>query len=274
MEVSTALIASIREFLSDLDLYEDYLTGPLRTLARNAKLAVRSFLGFQLLISIDGQPIRLSGFEAGLAHERIATSLRLPLSALGTADPNDAITFYAATPGAFVDLAADLSYALHLPDPLARHTPHQGTLHSKPRSPTRDGTKHGVDGRHTDRHPIDPTPLEIHHLDRGQPDHAEPDEVWDSTRRVDPSASDGVVRINLDADVVPESMESGVFGLSELSIINQAVGVLIDRGHHPDTAPAVLRRRAGAAGVSTHSFAVQLMQNLTGGQSGDGHPTD
>jgi hypothetical protein len=45
---------------------------------------------------------------------------------------------------------------------------------------------------------------------------------------------DGNRRITLDADVPPNPPVSGVSGLSELSTINRAIGVLIDRGHHPD----------------------------------------
>ena len=40
------------------------------------------------------------------------------------------------------------------------------------------------------------------------------------------------------------SVVSGFSGLSEYATINRAVGVLIDRGHHPDHAGAELRRAA------------------------------
>jgi hypothetical protein len=49
--------------------------------------------------------------------------LRFPLTVLGPRfDPDSRITLYAATVGAFVDLAADLSYALHLPTSTDRST--------------------------------------------------------------------------------------------------------------------------------------------------------
>ena len=47
------------------------------------------------------------------AHSNVqATSLCLSLSWLPRLNPGSRITFYAVTPGAFVDLAADLTFAL------------------------------------------------------------------------------------------------------------------------------------------------------------------
>jgi hypothetical protein len=49
--------------------------------------------------------------------------LRIPLRALGPRfDPDSRVTLYAATAGAFVNLAAGLSYALHLPTSTDRST--------------------------------------------------------------------------------------------------------------------------------------------------------
>jgi hypothetical protein len=51
-----------------------------------------------------------------LTDGEIATSLRLPLRTLSpTFDSRSRMIFYAATLGAFVDLAADLGHALHAP---------------------------------------------------------------------------------------------------------------------------------------------------------------
>src|SRR4051812_35384417 len=115
VDVSTALTTSIHELLATLDVGDDYLSEPLRMLVHDAEGAVHSFLGFQFLISVDGHIVGLSNFSPDLIRQRIATSLRLPVSRLAQAEPESAITFYAAKPGAFIDLAIDLSYALHLP---------------------------------------------------------------------------------------------------------------------------------------------------------------
>jgi len=44
----------------------------------------------------------------------VAASLHVPLDELTAADPGSTVTFYAARPGAFVDLAADIRYAQNL----------------------------------------------------------------------------------------------------------------------------------------------------------------
>ena len=46
-----------------------------------------------------------------------------------------------------------------------------------------------------------------------------------------------------------QTLVSGVSGLSELSTINRAIGVLIDHGHHPDHAVETLRREASREGL-------------------------
>ena len=84
-----------------------------------------------------------------------------------TSKTGSTIIFYAGVPGAFVDLAADLSYSLGLPP----------------------GT------------------------------------------------------VVLDEDTAAPLSESGLTGAAESSTVNQAIGVLIDRGYTPATAGAHLRTR-------------------------------
>ena len=57
---------------------------------------------------------------------------------------------------------------------------------------------------------------------------------------------------------------SGVFGHTETSIINQAVGVRLGRGHTIQSARGVLQRRADQAGVSLHDVARQLLDTVAG----------
>jgi hypothetical protein len=67
-------------------------------------------------------------------------------------------------------------------------------------------------------------------------------------------------RITLDADVPPSPLVSGVSGLSELSTINRAIGVLIGHGHHPDHAGDTLRRRAASReDLEPHRHAARLL---------------
>jgi len=67
--------------------------------------------------------------------------------------------------------------------------------------------------------------------------------------------------ISLDTDLPPSSHTFGLSGLSELSTINRAVGMMIDRGHHPGEVHATLRRHAAAAGLAPHAFALRLLED-------------
>ena len=48
-------------------------------------------------------------------------------------------------------------------------------------------------------------------------------------------------------------------GLSELSTINRAIGVLIGHGHHPDHAGDTLRCDASSQSLEPHSYAARLL---------------
>jgi hypothetical protein len=64
----------------------------------------------------------------------------------------------------------------------------------------------------------------------------------------------------LDADVPPNpAAVSGLIGLPEMSAVDRAVGIMIERGHHPDVAYDALIEQAAAEGVATHMYAVQLI---------------
>lgn len=63
----------------------------------------------------------------------------------------------------------------------------------------------------------------------------------------------------LDEDLPPTSTTSGVTGLAELAIIYRATGVLLERGHDPDSLLEALRQQARAAGVAVHVVAAQLL---------------
>ena len=105
------LIASVE---ADVDLVESLaeLVGHLRSTAA-------SYSGLRLTMMADSSPITLTAFSAA-DHQPVTTSLRLLLSALDPGlDSGSRVIFYAEAPGAFVDLAADLSHALGAP--VAQH---------------------------------------------------------------------------------------------------------------------------------------------------------
>lgn len=116
MDLSAALVdlsTLIRGWGDDDDPTPSVLAGLTDTLERT----VPSFLGLQIVLVQHAQPVTLTAFGPTAQPDDVHASLRLPLSRLGVPDVNraGALTLYAGTPGAFVDLAADLSYALEQP---------------------------------------------------------------------------------------------------------------------------------------------------------------
>jgi hypothetical protein len=205
----TRLLTRLQPFSNGIGLessaLDDALDASLAAFAAAIETAVPSYLGMQLTIRQDGYPVTLTRITP---HRTATTSLRVPLTVLGRRfEPDSRVTFYATTAGAFVDLAADLSYALHLPT-------------STDRSTDAIDSSGGDDRRH----------VEVH----------------------------GDRRITLDADM-PSPLVSGVSGLSELSTINRAIGVLIGHGHHPDHAGDTLRHGASREGLEPHSYAARLL---------------
>ncbi|HWJ52457.1 MAG TPA: hypothetical protein VNT24_03660 [Propionibacteriaceae bacterium] len=160
--------------------------------------SVLSYRGLQLTISQNGYPIVLTAFDHD-GHDghdgAVATSLRVPLTLLDSSFAEESrIVFYAGTPGAFVDLAADLAFAL------------------------RDGS---------------------------------------TSERLENAA------IRLDADPFPHTRGFSLSGLTELSTIDRAIGVMIVQGHHPDHAHATLRRDAARAGMEPHRWAAHFLRAHT-----------
>jgi hypothetical protein len=99
------LTVSIGEDDQDLDETLAALTAALRATAA-------TYCGLRLTIVETQGPVTLTAFTDG--HDvRVGTSLRLPLAlVLQQVDPKSRVVFFAVTPGALTDLAADLSYAL------------------------------------------------------------------------------------------------------------------------------------------------------------------
>jgi hypothetical protein len=189
----------------------------LAALIASLSTAVGSYRGFQLTLIEHGYPIVLTAFP-GLSPDgpqsddtrrgRVVTSLRLPLALLDPSfETGSRIVFYAATPGAFVDLAADLTYALT-----------SGALEN-PAAIGGAGTDDGVGAVATVQR----------------------------------------TAVTLDIDLPLTLHTSNISGLAELAAINHAIGIMIDRGHHPDDVHHSLWRQAAAAGVPPHTFAARLL---------------
>lgn len=124
MELSAALTTHIRVLAHRVEVDHDQTVDAVDALTFDLTHAVASYRGLQLVLHEQGHPVTLTLLDPTVQPHQIAASLRLRLPAIGVpgADPLSTISFYASAPGAFVDLAADLSYALEPHDPVARHT--------------------------------------------------------------------------------------------------------------------------------------------------------
>ena len=223
MDLPTVLLRDLMQLSSHLDLDDDALSGPLVSLVESLQAAVPSYRALHLTIVDIDRPVSLTAFVPHHDVDSITTSLRVGFAALGPGfDSKSRVAFYAATPGAFVDLAADFSYALDAPIITASSQP--GSADST------DGA-----GRHGHGH-------------------------GDGDSQHDPAGRDGDALIVLDADLPPPTAISGLVGLDELTMINRAVGILIDQGHHPNQAHAALLGHAAAAGVYPHTYAARLLR--------------
>ena len=172
------------------------LQDQLHRLAGTVGVAVSSFLGVRMTVVVDDYPFTVTALDAAAVAGPVCVpvfvgaSVSFPLGSAGGATTTSTVVLYATTPGAFVDLAADVTVALGL-DP--------GVV--------------VIDG----------------HL--GEPDGA--------------------------------PVVSGSSGLSGVSIINQAVGVLLGRGRLPEQARAALDAYAAATGLEVVDAAGAVLASIT-----------
>jgi len=164
------------------------LHASLVVLVDDLSAAVSSFLGLRMTLQSAWCPVTLMAVDPELTLSA-GGSLALPLAPTA-ARPCGTIVLYAAHPGAFVDLAADLE------------------------------------------------------------------------RVIAPGG-----RVVLDGDLpsmFATAQRSEITGLAELSLVNQAIGVLITRGWAPDQAQAELRSRAANGLNSVAGVARQVLASIPG----------
>ena len=115
MDSPTALLRDLLHLSSSVELDEDELVARMAALVTALRTAVPSYRGMYLTVVEDDEPVGLSAFDS-TEDGAITTSLRLPFAALAPGfHVGSRVVFYAASPGAFVDLAADIGHALHVP---------------------------------------------------------------------------------------------------------------------------------------------------------------
>ena len=223
MDLPTVLLRDLLQLSSSVGLDDDALAAPLVSLVEGLQAAVSSYRGLHLTIVDISHPVSLTAFLPVQDVDSIKSSLRFAFAALGPGfDDESRVILYAATPGAFVDLAADFGYALATPVVTTDMPPGSAD--------TTDGERQHSHGQH------------------------------DGDRQHGPGCRDGDRMIVLDADLPPPTTLSGLIGLDERSTIDRAVGVMIDHGHHPDRAHATLRRQAAAAGVEPQIYAAGVLR--------------
>ncbi|HET9648021.1 MAG TPA: ANTAR domain-containing protein [Microlunatus sp.] len=129
MDVSRSLSEQLSALTDALDDPGTDLSGILGVLVDDLTEAVPSFLGLQMTLDLNGRPFTLNTIADG-DTDAARTTLQLPLDPLAGTGPGSAVIFYAAAPGAFLDLAADAHQAwgldgqVHLDQHLpARDTP-------------------------------------------------------------------------------------------------------------------------------------------------------
>jgi hypothetical protein len=114
MQVGAALAASLAVLTSALDDPGVDIEDTLRRLGVDARLAVASYVGLSVLIGVDGHSFGFTVLDETFASSdaRASIALRdLPISPDNSTElAAVTIILYAARPGAFVDLAADLTY--------------------------------------------------------------------------------------------------------------------------------------------------------------------
>ncbi len=113
MPFSHRLSAQLGALTSALDEPGIDLQAVIAALTADVTAAVPSFLGLTMTLVLEGRSVTVMATDADLAAAAGA-SLRLPLEPLAGAAPGSSVVFYAARPGAFVDLAADTCYAYGL----------------------------------------------------------------------------------------------------------------------------------------------------------------
>jgi hypothetical protein len=114
VKIATALAAELDVLTQSLDGAGTDLAESMTRLAADARTAVGSYLGLSMQITVMEKTVHLTMLDEDVDFVAVRTSLFLPLSAAsvdGTTTQEDvALILYAATPGAFIDLAADLAW--------------------------------------------------------------------------------------------------------------------------------------------------------------------
>ena len=114
MTISAGLAAELAMLSRALDDAGDSIAQRMLRLADEISGSVESYLGLSVTIRSGDPPIMITMLQGGTLAASIHTSARIALPGAepdsAGARPDIALILYAAAPGAFVDLAADLTW--------------------------------------------------------------------------------------------------------------------------------------------------------------------
>ena len=112
MALHPRLITHLRDLAAATD--DDTLYDALATLVAHLTTTIESYCGLHVTVADHEWPVTITAFTQDAAPP--VTSLRLPLRLVSMLRSGGSrIVFYAARPGALVDLAADLGHVLGVP---------------------------------------------------------------------------------------------------------------------------------------------------------------
>jgi hypothetical protein len=112
VDLPAAVLAQLQDLAASIGQDDHDLSDSLAGLIAALRSTAASYCGFQLTLCQNQWPVTLAAFTGG-SDIPIRTSLRLPLALVSRRFvPESRAIFFAGTPGAFTDLATDLSHAL------------------------------------------------------------------------------------------------------------------------------------------------------------------
>lgn len=115
MSVPDTLLADLAILTEALQADEPDLSGLLEQLLQVGQAAVPACGGLSITIASHGQPVTFTLLDEHVDAADVTTSLLLPLPLFTSTEPGSRLVLFGVRPGAFVDLAADLSQATALP---------------------------------------------------------------------------------------------------------------------------------------------------------------
>lgn len=119
MEHTTGVASAFERLTQSLGQGPESIVQAAREMGDHLEVTVSFYRGMRLQLVEQRQPVAFTTAHPHDSVTDIVTSLELPVD-LGRGVPNATVWMYAARPGAFVDLAADLAWALGLGVPCIR----------------------------------------------------------------------------------------------------------------------------------------------------------